>query len=137
MTEKLPGVLAEIADLVGEAAAIAIASHAGGTRIYLPALPTQDHWLTLTIGLGPAMKLCSHFAVDGKRGQRLDIPLYVGGTYRQMVRSIAQRVHRMDAEQASSTAIARALGISQRTIHRHRARHKGKRNGKQGNLFQD
>jgi hypothetical protein len=136
MTDKLPGVLQEIADIVGEAAAIAIASHAGGTRIYFPANLTVDHWLPLTIGLGPAMKLCAHFAIEERRGQRIDIPLYVGGTYSQMIRAIAERVHKLDADDdESSQTIARKLGITQRSVHRHRARHKGKKAGKQGRLL--
>jgi len=135
MSEQLPGVLAEVAEVVGEAAAIALASHAGGTRVYLPAHPSADHWLVQALGAEDAAKLCAHFAVDGQRGQRLDIPLYVGGTYRQMMRSIAERVHKMDEADASSQEIARKVGITQRSVHRHRARHRGRRSSKQGQLF--
>src|SRR4051794_15314441 len=136
MTDKLPGVLGEIAELVGEQAAITIASRAGGTRIYFPAKADDKHWLVQAIGRAAADKVCAHFTVDGARGQRIEIPLYVGGSYRQLVRAIAERVHKMDTEEAaSSTEIARKVGVTQRSVHRHRARHRGKRDGKQGRLL--
>ncbi len=136
MTEKLPGILQEIAELVGEAAAVAISSRFGGTRVYFPtaAKAHEGHWLWECIGLEAAKKLCDHFEVDG-RGQRIEIPLYVGGTFRQLVRAIATRVHELDQAGASSTEIVRKLGVTQRTVHRHRARHRGKKDGKQGTLL--
>lgn len=137
MTEKLPGILAEIAALVGEAAALAIAARAGGTRVYFPARTLDtDHWLVDAVGMPLAVKLCAHFAVDGKRGAAIEIPFAVGGTYNQMLRSIAQRVHQLDAEGLSSAEIARKLGITQRLVHRHRASHRGSRpDDKQRSLF--
>jgi hypothetical protein len=135
MTEKLPGVLAEIAELVGEQAALAIASRAGGTRIYFPAHADDKHWLVASIGRAAADKVCAHFTVDERRGQRIEIPLYVGGTFQQLVRAVAARVHKLDAEGASSTEIVRKVGITQRSVHRHRARHRGNKDGKQGRLL--
>ncbi|ETR79276.1 hypothetical protein X566_01360 [Afipia sp. P52-10] len=138
MTEKLPGVLAEIADLVGEANAILIAAHAGGTRVYFPARADDNHWLVSCIGRHNADILCSHFAVDGRRGQRVDIPLYVGGTYRQVMRAIHERMHKLDRDDnLSSAEIARQAGVTQRSVHRYRARHRGqtKPNRKQGKLL--
>lgn len=135
MTEKLPAVLGEIADLIGEVAALALATRAGGTRIYIPADVTEAHWLVEVIGFDKAQKLCKHFSVDAKRGARVDIPLYVGGTYRQFIRSIAERIHKRELDDASSSQIARELGMTQRTVHRHRSRHRGRRDKKQGRLL--
>ncbi|MGL5166657.1 MAG: hypothetical protein ACRC9K_12295 [Afipia sp.] len=135
MTERLPEVLAEIAGLIGEVAAISIAAHKGGTRVYFPAKVENGHWLVEAVGIDKAKKLCDHFAVDRKRGQHIEIPLYVGGTYRQMIRRIAERVHKLEADDASSSEIARKLGVTQRTVHRHRSRHRGRRDKRQGNLF--
>jgi hypothetical protein len=135
MSDKLPGVLGEIAELVGEQAAIAIASRAGGTRVYFPAHADDKHWLVQSVGRDAADKVCAHFTVDGVRGQRIEIPLFVGGTYRQAVRAIAERVHKMDKEGASSTEIVRKVGVTQRSVHRHRARHRGKKDDKQGRLL--
>jgi hypothetical protein len=125
MTEALPGILQEIADAAGDAAALVIASRAGGTRVYIPAKVTDAHWLVECVGREAAEKLCNHFMVDG-RGQRIEIPLHVGGSYRQLQRAIAKRIHEMDAgDEASSSKIARVAGVTQRTVHRHRARHTG------------
>ena len=99
-----------------------------------PAKADDKHWLVACIGREAADKLCDHFAVGGSRGQRIEIPLYVGGTYRQLVRAIAKRVHEMDAGGASSTEIVRKVGVTQRSVHRHRARHRGGK-GKQGQLL--
>jgi Homeodomain-like domain len=134
MTEPLPGILQEIADIIGTAGALQIASRYGGTRVYFPASSfIGKHWLVECVGQEAADKLCDHFAVDG-RGQRIDIPLF-GGTYRQLTRSIAERVHKLHVDDASSTEIARRLGITQRTVHRHRARYRGKKDDKQHKLL--
>ncbi len=135
MTEKLPGVLAEIASVDGEAAALAIASRAGGTRIYLPARADDQHWLVATVGRAAADKLCEHFAIGGQRGQRIEIPLFVGGTYKQLRRAIHQRFEELEADGESSQRIARVTGVTQRTVHRKRSRRRQKQDGKQGRLL--
>lgn len=136
MTMKLPGVLAEIAELIGEAGALAIAARVGGTRIYLPATLDDDHWLVAAIGAEPAKKLCKHFAVEGKRGQRIEIPLAVGGTYRQYLRHVQQRIHELDGEGFSANEIARKVGTTERAVHRARAKHRGSKPGdRQRSLF--
>ncbi|MFH0303551.1 hypothetical protein AAFX91_41945 [Bradyrhizobium sp. 31Argb] len=94
----------------------------------------QHYWLVECVGFELAKKICAHFEVDG-RGQRIDIPLHVGGTYRQFVRSLAERLDELDREGKSSTEIARQLGLTQRTVHRHRARHGYRRDDKQGKLL--
>jgi hypothetical protein len=139
MTAKLPGVLAEIAEAAGETAALAIAARHGGRRVYFPAESRlldgyESYWLVECVGIELARKICRHFEVDG-RGQRIEIPLHVGGTYRQFVRSIAERLHELDAEGKSSTEIARQMGLTQRTVHRHRARHGQRKDDKQGKLL--
>ncbi|MET4199104.1 hypothetical protein ABIA95_003103 [Bradyrhizobium sp. LA8.1] len=139
MTEQLPGVLAEIAEVVGETAALMIAAKRGGQRVYFPAVSRlhegyENYWLFECVGIELARKICAHFEVDG-RGQRIDLPLHVGGTYRQFLRSVAQRIHALDREGKSSAEICKQLGLTQRTVHRHRARHGKPKNDKQGKLF--
>lgn len=136
MTATLPGVLQEIAEVAGEAAALMIAARQGGRRVYFPSARTlhEGQWLVECVGADLARRICAHFEVDG-RGQRIDIPLHVGGTYRQFVRSIAERLHNLDGEGKSSTEIAQQLGLTQRTVHRHRARHGKPKNDKQGRLL--
>ncbi len=139
MTRALPAVLQEIAEVAGETAALAIAARHGGRRVYIPAASkllagNDNYWLVECVGIELALKICKHFEVDG-RGQRIEIPLHVGGTYRQFVRSIAERLHELDREGKSSTEIARQLGLTQRTVHRHRARHGKRKDDRQGKLL--
>ena len=130
MSAKLPGVLGEIASVAGEAAAVTIAAHVGGTRVYIPAQAGDDHWLVHAIGRAAADKVCALLA-----GGRYDVPLASGGAYRSMRRAIAKRVHEMDKAGKSSREIARAAGLTQRGVHRHRAAHRGGPKGDQGSLF--
>ncbi|MBI1201452.1 MAG: hypothetical protein GC182_02965 [Rhodopseudomonas sp.] len=124
----------EIADIVGEPAAVLLAARVGGTRVFVPAKVSDGHWLVDCIGRQKAELLASHYAVDG-RGMRIDVPLGGGGAYPQLRRTIAKRVHDMDKSNASSRTIARDVGITARTVHRHRAAHKGAKNKDQGSLF--
>jgi hypothetical protein len=124
MTSSLPGVLGEIAAVAGDAAALNLAARVGGTRVYIPARVDDSHWLTECVGRRAADQICKHFAIDGRRGQRLDVPL-AAGTYSQVKRMIAKRVHELDRKHMSSRAIARAVGVTQRTVHKHRAAHRG------------
>ena len=87
------------------------------------------------VGRNAADRICAHFAVDGARGQRLDIPIAIGGAYGQLRRAIAQRVHELDQENKSSREIARLVGVTQRSVHRNRAAHRGRKGGKQGRLL--
>lgn len=135
MKDQLPGVLWEIADVAGEAAAVAVSARVGGTRVYIPARISDDHWLVECVGRAAAAKICAHFAVDG-RGQRIDVPLATGGAYRQLRRAIAIRVHQLDKARKSAREIATAVGITQRAVHLHRAAHRGgRKDDKQGRLF--
>lgn len=145
MNTRLPAVLQEIADVAGETAALSIAARHGGRRVYIPSRAkllqdadgngtVEHYWLVECVGIELARKICAHFEVDG-RGQRIEIPLHVGGTYRQFLRSITRRVHELEDEGKSSTEIAKTLGLTQRTVHRHRSRHRGRKNSSQGSLF--
>lgn len=131
MTEVLPGVLAEIAELVGNAKALQIAAHAGGTRVYFPSRVHPDHWLVQCVGLEATGKILERFA-----GDTCDIPQAGHGSLAQFRRGIAKRIHELDGDEKSSKHIAREVGVSQRTVHRHRRHHRGdKSDGGQGSLF--
>lgn len=120
MTTILPGVLDEIAEVAGLPAAIAIAARTGGTRVYIPARAEDDHWLVDCVGRRAADKICARFS-----GERIDMPLYHGGAYPQLRRAIAKRVHDLDRSHRSSREIAIQVGVTQRTVHRHRRAHRG------------
>lgn len=113
---KLPGILANIADVIGEDGALALAAASGGTRIHIPARVRSDHWLARTVGIGAARKLSRYFAVGGGRnaqgrGASVEIPM---------------AKHRRIADVASTEGLsarqaALRVGVTARTIHRHRA----------------
>lgn len=131
MKPALPGVLSEIAAVAGDAAALAISARVGGTRVYIPASVNDDHWLVDAIGRDNADKVCAALG-----GDRHVIPLATGGAYRSLARDIARRVHQLDQQGKSSAEIARACGLTQRAVHRHRAAHRGgSKDDRQGSLF--
>jgi hypothetical protein len=70
----LPGVLQEIAEVVGEEAAFAIAAARGGTQVYIPPVPPSDHWLCKLIGVELARLLADKLTM-GIKGLRLELPL--------------------------------------------------------------
>lgn len=131
----MSGVLSEIADVAGEAAAVALAAQYGGTRVYIPARAGDGHWLVACVGRRAADLICAHFVADGS-GQRIEVPLAGGGSYPQLRRTIARRVHELDREGKSEGVIAKAVGVTGRTVRRHRAAHRGSgKDSKQGSLF--
>lgn len=132
---RLPGILAEIAETAGEPAAVSFAARVGGTRVYIPARVADDHWLVDCVGRAKADLICKHFAVDARRGQRIDVPIAAGGVYPQLRRAVARRLHELDQKKVSSRNIAGTVGVTQRTVHRHRRAHRGGPKGKQGSLF--
>jgi hypothetical protein len=132
-------VLGEIASVAGEPAAMTIAAHVGGTRVYIPAKAGDDHWLVQAIGRASADKVCALFAVDGARGQRVDMPVAAAGgrAYRSFRQSLARQVHQLDKEGKSARQIALEAGLTERAVRRHRAAHRGgsRKDDPQGSLF--
>lgn len=134
---QFTGVLKEIADVAGEAAAVALAASVGGTRIYIPAPRrlNEKHWLVVCVGRRAALKIAEHFS-SASSGQRIDIPLCGGGAYPQLRRAIAKRVHEMNQAGASASEITQAVGITTRAVHRHRRAHRThNQNQRQGKLL--
>lgn len=134
MTTRFTGPLAEIAAVAGEPAALVIAARKGGRTVYIPAQASDAHWLVDCVGRAKADLICRHFSVDG-RGARIDLPMGDGGVYPQLRRAVAKRVHELDGRQESASKIAGAVGITTRTVHRHRRAHRGGNGGPQGSLF--
>jgi len=66
----LPGILQEIADLIGIPATMAIVEEYGGVRLYVPMKVTPDHPLSQLIGQANAEKLADHFGGE----DHFDIP---------------------------------------------------------------
>lgn len=133
---RLSGILAEIASVAGEPAAVLLAARVGGQRVYIPARVSDGHWLVDCVGRQKADLICKHFSFGGKGGQHVDIPLGGAGAYAQLRRTVARRVHELDRQEASASEIAGACGVTTRTVHKHRARHRGQgKDKRQRSLF--
>jgi hypothetical protein len=116
----LPGVLAEIADVAGEAAALAVAEAAGGTSVYFPPRPRADHWLCTLIGPDAALRVCDRLTA-GVGPRRVDLPLGPTGHVADM-RKAQATIDRMIMAGRSERDIARATGYTIRQVRRRRAR---------------
>jgi hypothetical protein len=130
----LPMVLAEIALIAGDDAARRVAGAVGGTRVYIPAAPSPDHWLTGLVGHKAALAIADHFTGGFSGGARIDIPLADTGF-------MAQQQARCDAMilsgKHSERDIARACGYTERGVRKRKARIGALRDSRQGSLFQD
>lgn len=121
MGSNLSEQLDEIASVIGRDAMLALVAACGGTRIYIPAEPTDDHWLIDVLGRAHAEKLCAHFTVHGSsrssgRGVHLEIPASIRSSYNKIQVDIGQ----LDDGKKSAREIALEAGVTQRTVHRHR-----------------
>lgn len=112
----LPGILADIADVAGEEAAIAVAKALGGTRVYIPPVPRPDHWLSQLIGHEAACILADRLTC-GLAGVRVDLPAGPAAWY---VSARAQ-VDRMIEQGRSERDIALATRYTTRGIRKRRA----------------
>ena len=112
----LPGVLQEIAEVVGEEAAFAIAAARGGTQVYIPPVPPSDHCLCKLIGVELARLLADKLTM-GIKGLRLELPLGPASHAAQ----VRARVDAMIKAGASERDIALATRYTIRAIRRRRA----------------
>lgn len=129
----LPALLAEIADVAGLPAALAIAQEKGGVRVHFPARAPDGHWLVRCVGREAADKICGHFRATMQGGIYLQIPLGPKNFYRN---AYALAMQMIASGEASNEQIAAALGIHRRTVERHRARARDLgADGPQGRLF--
>lgn len=111
----LPGILAEIAAVAGEDAALKIAAVRGGTQVYFPPVPSNGHWLCRLIGRDEAKAVC-HRLTCGVGPLRAEIPTG------EVARVVARRakVDAMIREGRSERDIALATGYTGRAVRRRR-----------------
>ena len=109
---QLPGILGEIAAVAGEDAALAIAAARGGTEVYFPAVPKNDHWLCRLIGRDQAKAICEQLTAGVGVGRRADVPLGMGGT---LARAQRQRDEMLRLNR-SERDISLATGYTIRSI---------------------
>ncbi len=118
----LPSLLAEIAEVAGLDAALALARARGGSRITIPAAPGKGHWLCKLVGREAALALAEHFAtsdgVSRRRGAILELPVGPVGAHAQ----VSRRVDAMIRAGVSADEIARTVGVSRRTVFRRKGR---------------
>ncbi len=115
----LTGVLAEIAEVAGETAALQIAHAKGGLeRVYIPTPErlAAGHWLVDLVGADKARAIAQRLG-----GGHIEIPM--GETARR-ARKWAVMRQALDAGKSGAEA-ARMAGVHQRTVRRHRNGHSG------------
>lgn len=75
----LPGILQEIAELIGLPATLKLVQHYGGVRLYVPKHLSEDHILITIIGEAAALKLVERFGgldhFDIPKAQAISIAL--------------------------------------------------------------
>lgn len=101
--------------LAGRDAAFQIVRLVGGTTVYIPVSCEADHWLVETVGQNTADIICKLYTV-GKTGAKVTV---------SMGQSLSRR-HAIDLlieGQLSTTAIARRVGLHERTISRLKDKH--------------
>ncbi len=113
----LPGVLADIADIAGEDAALAVAAARGGTQIYIPPSPDRDHWLSRLVGIQAAKAIADRLTC-GVGGMRVELPLGPKG-HAARVRA---KVDRMIQDNRSERDIALATGYTIRGVRKRKAK---------------
>jgi hypothetical protein len=124
----LPRVLQEISDIAGLNAALKVAEAKGGGRARFPVKVKPDHWLSKLFDEETADRIAFHFT-SGQDTVEIDIPLGPAGT----LAKLRQNMGRMLEAGVSSDTIARATGMSRRTVLRNKA--KLKDDDDQGKLF--
>lgn len=140
MTEQsfLPPLLAEIAEVAGDRAALLLLSEYGGQRVYFPLRAADNHWLVRLVGREAADAICNLFAtrIDAEReksrhGAGVVIPVADAGA-RGRAKRLAMK---MLADGKSVNEVVKAAGVCQRTGWNYKARVKDVENRKQGRLF--
>lgn len=111
----LPEVLAHIAAATDVETALKIAAGYGGIRVYIPARPSTDHWLTKLVGLKKALAVSAALVAD-RGGIDILIPMGPDASKR---RRWANMKRLIDAG-LPKRQIARACQVHERTVQAHR-----------------
>lgn len=117
----LPPLLAEIAEVAGIDAALAIADAKGGQQAFIVAHLRPDNWLVAAVGLEKAKLISDHFC-SGRLRLKLTIPLGPAGSYQSLRRRTSRVLEEAASRGASANEMAAAAGVTTRTVHRFRSR---------------
>lgn len=134
MRDQLPALLAEIAEIAGLDAALAIAAAKGGILARIPSRLQPGNWLVKAVGMEKAEIISKHFT-SGRGRIDLDIPLPPTNSYKQFLRQRSRSYERALAETNNIFQAARASGTTRRTIQRFNIRKRGGKSTDQGSLF--
>lgn len=125
--EDLPGVLRQMADLIGLQATLTIVKHYGGVRLYVPRNMTPEHILAKMIGFPAACKLSKEYGgVD-----HFDIPRAVAAIRNARDADIARKL----SMGKSARDLAIEYQMTERGINKVSERLGGVKNDKQAHLF--
>lgn len=129
----LAPLLAEIADVAGLPAALALAEARGGSRITIPARPGPDHWIVRTIGAEAAERLCAHFRVGecGTKGATIELPVGPSGS----AAAIRAKIDGLLRQGVSADKIAVSMRVHRTTVFRRKARIDGPHDPRQTSMF--
>lgn len=130
-SEHFTGVLADIAEVAGDAVALAIAATKGGqekVHIPLPRNLAPSHWLVETVGMVAAEKIAQRLG-----GGAVDIPL---GPLAHGRRA-REAMRRAIAQGKSANEIVRIAGVHVRTVWKHKAKRRDEAPRRQRDLFKD
>jgi hypothetical protein len=111
--EGLPEVLAEVARAAGLEAALNLASHLGGSRVYVAARPRKRNLLVKAVGIEAASKIASIYG-----GENIRVPQGPAADGVEKTRKIVERLK----AGASVDSICRDLRVDRRTVQRHKAK---------------
>ena len=110
------GVLGEIEAEAGRDVANKIAGAKGGSRVFIPGIAREGHWLTDLVGLEAAHKVCWLFRGAGQGGSYVKIPRGEM-TFYQLAR---QKIDTLLEKGISLDKIALETGVDISTVQRRR-----------------
>lgn len=132
----LTGILAELAEVAGVEAVLALCDRYGGTQVNVPRVAGPDHWLTQCVGAEAAAAICHYMTVtdadDHSRGAR---GVLIPRGPMALTRQAKQRLVRELQAGTSVREAARRAGLTERTAWYAKAALKGTKKSDQGSLF--
>jgi hypothetical protein len=134
MRDHLPALLAEIAEVAGIDAALAIAQARGGITARFASRLGPENWLVQAVGMEKAQLLSDHFT-SGRGRIEFDIPLGPTGSYKRDMLARAEAMRKALASGQKTTQTARHLGITRRSVQRFKARCTAVKDPDQSDLF--
>lgn len=118
---ELPALLAEIAEVAGIEAALAVAEAKGGQEVFVVSRLRPDNWLVKAVGQQKAQAISDHFC-SGRYRQKLDIPFGPKGSYLAERRRVARALADAQSAGASANQMAKAAGVTNRSARRFRSK---------------